>query len=459
MSEEKEKLESIAVNSDNELVRQIASEKLAEQFEGDEVAQKMIKLSQLLGGGSGSGGMDLDEEALKNLIKEEIESTKFGIDNLDALVKAKIDGKTLKANVTITRPSGKKYQRIVDLSKTDTPLFQKMMSDVLARNNVYLYGGAGTGKTFSANTISELLGWDLIIVNCNQFTSPLELIGGQTIDGYQEGKVTRAWGNLDEFGEPTGRGCVLLLDELPKIDPNTAGILNNALAKVSEVKFDKNNVEQPITLQNAQGKNIPRGEIFIMATGNSLLNSADAEYEANFKQDLSLQDRFVGSTYKVVVDVKFEWEQILNKQWCFIFIYLNKLRELIFEKGFQAKAFVSIRLMLSVAKTYQVYRSLIGKTQNITSNPELQLVPATGEGYGNVVGAFEGAKKIGAFRPKTIEDSMEEFFSLFTEEQRKQLKDDSNFDAFLEVVKDKDRFPLDKLNTESELKEVDKIIS
>ncbi len=36
MSEEKEKLESIAVNSDNELVRQIASEKLAEQFEGDE---------------------------------------------------------------------------------------------------------------------------------------------------------------------------------------------------------------------------------------------------------------------------------------------------------------------------------------------------------------------------------------------------------------------------------------
>jgi MoxR-like ATPase len=27
-------------------------------------------------------------------------------------------------------------------------------------------------------------------------------------------------------------GCVLLLDELPKIDPNTAGILNDALAKV-----------------------------------------------------------------------------------------------------------------------------------------------------------------------------------------------------------------------------------
>ena len=303
MSETRDKLEELALNSENKQVREIATQKLADQFQGDEIAQKMIKLSQLLGGGK--GGMDIDEEALKNLIKEEIESTKFGIDNLDALVKAKIDGKSLKANVTITRPSGKVVKRIVDLSKVNTPLFQKIMSDVLARNNVYLYGGAGTGKTFSATTIKKLLDWDLIIVNCNQFTSPLELIGGQTIDGYQEGKVTRAWGNLDEFGEKTGRGVVLLLDELPKIDPNTAGILNNALAKVSEFEFDANGVEQPMYLQNAQGKDIERGEIFIMATGNSLLNSADADYEANFKQDLSLQDRFVGSTYKVVVDVKY----------------------------------------------------------------------------------------------------------------------------------------------------------
>tara|TARA_R110001632_G_scaffold8729_1_gene34703 strand:+ start:40 stop:1413 length:1374 start_codon:yes stop_codon:yes gene_type:complete len=457
MSETRDKLEELALNSENKQVREIATQKLADQFQGDEIAQKMIKLSQLLGGGK--GGMDIDEEALKNLIKEEIESTKFGIDNLDALVKAKIDGKSLKANVTITRPSGKVVKRTINLSKVNTPLFQKIMSDVLARNNVYLYGGAGTGKTFSATTIKKLLDWDLIIVNCNQFTSPLELIGGQTIDGYQEGKVTRAWGNLDEFGEKTGRGVVLLLDELPKIDPNTAGILNNALAKVSEFEFDVNGVEQPMYLQNAQGKDIERGEIFIMATGNSLLNSADADYEANFKQDLSLQDRFVGSTYKVVVDVKYEWTDILNKQWCFIFIYLNKLRELIFEKGFQGKAFVSIRIMLSVAKTYQVYRSLISKSQNITPNPDLQNVPATGIGYGSIVGAFEGSKKVGAFEPKTIKDSMEEFFSLFTEEQREQLKDESEYSAFLEIVKDKDRLPMDKLNTESELKQVEKIIS
>ena len=54
---------------------------------------------------------------------------------------------------------------------------------------------------------------------------------------------------------------------------------------------------------------------------------------------------------------------------------------------------------------------------------------------------------------------MDEFFSLFTEEQRNTLKEESDFDAFLDIVKTKDKIPMDKLNTPSELKEVDRIIS
>ena len=115
--------------------------------------------------------------------------------------------------------------------------------------------------------------------------------------------------------------------------------------------------------------------------------------------------------------------------------------------------------MMSVTKTYQVYRELIAKGSAITPNPELQLVPATGQGYGNVVGAFESSKKTNAFKPKTIETAMDEFFSLFTEEQRNTLKEESDFDAFLDIVKTKDKIPMDKLNTPSELKEVDRIIS
>ena len=285
-------------------------------------------------------------------------------------------------------------------------------------------------------------------MNCNQFTSALELIGGQTIDGYQEGKVIRAFGNLNEDGTPMGKGCVLLLDELPKIDPNTAGILNSVLASVGEYQDGVAS-----TIQNAKGDIIQRGECYIMATGNSLLNTKDAEYEANFKQDLSLQDRFVGSTYEVFVNEKFEWSGILMERWAFIFIYLTKLRQLIRDEGFTAKAFVSIRLMQSLQKTYNVYRQVTdskGNKKNFTQNPDISFTPLLNDG---------GLSTIKSNTVKTIIDSMEEFFSLFSKEQSDILKEKSDYDDWKQIVREKDKFPMDKLNTTDELKQVEDILN
>ena len=337
--------------------------------------------------------------------------------------------------------------RTLDSSVT-RPIVQMVLSDILARNNVYLYGGAGTGKTYLAKTIQGILDWDLIVVNCNQFTSALELIGGQTIDGYQEGKVIRAFGNLKADGTPSGRGCILLLDELPKIDPNTAGILNNALASVGEYY---NGIAS--TIQNAKGDIIERGDCFIMATGNSLLNTKDAEYEANFKQDLSLQDRFAGSTYRVFVDRKFEWEGILLQKWAFIYIYLSKLRDAITEEGFTSKAFVSIRLMQSVQKTYNTFRQVkqaSGSVKNFTTDPDVSFTPAPIEG---------ALVSVQATTVKTIKDSLDEFFSLFTSEQADILKNKTDYKGWLEIVKEKNKMPMDKLNTPQELTEIDSIIA
>ena len=322
---------------------------MQDEFEGDVVAQKMIQLSQLLSASKQSS--NLDENEVKRIVREEIETDKIKFDDLDDTIKKLLNNQP--TNVTLTIKQGTAI-KVVTMKVDDSitrPLVQKVLSDVLARNNVYLYGGAGTGKTFLAGTLKRFLGWNMIVVNCNQFTSALELIGGQTIDGYQEGKVIRAFGNLNPDGSPMGKGCILLLDELPKIDPNTAGILNSVLASIGQ--YDNG---EPATIQNAKGDVIERGECFIMATGNSLLNTKDAEYEANFKQDLSLQDRFAGSTYKVFVDEKFEWENILFQKWAFIFLYLTKLRKVIQEEGFTSKAFVSVRLMMSVQKTYNVFR-------------------------------------------------------------------------------------------------------
>lgn len=118
-------------------------------------------------------------------------------------------------------------------------IFDVILSDFEAGNNVYLYGGAGTGKTYIVGEIADSINYKLITINCNQFTSPLDILGGQTIEGYQEGRLTEAWGNLfmPEINPKTGQpysGALLLLDELPKIDPNTAGLLNDGLSKIKD---------------------------------------------------------------------------------------------------------------------------------------------------------------------------------------------------------------------------------
>ena len=336
-------------------------------------------------------------------------------------------------------------------------LFDVILSDVEANNNVYLYGGAGTGKTFISGLIARALSYKLITLNCNQFTSPLDIIGGQTIEGYQEGRLTEAWGNLDLGINPRTckpySGAVLLLDELPKLDPNTAGILNALLSRVAE--FNKGQAKE---IQDGRGQKIRRGNLFVMATGNTLLNESNAEYEANFKQDLSLQDRFAGSTYEVFVDVAFEWTNILNQKWAFIFIYLNKLRRAIMDEGFQAKAFVSVRIMQSAQKTYQVYRSIMdapaGKAQfNVESDPSTSFTPAMGsDGYLKALSVLQQDKV------KTLEDTMKEFFNLFTDDQADTLKDVTDYEGFVRTLEEKNRIPLADLNTPSELQEVEEII-
>lgn len=449
---DKDKLEQILATTTDAKVRELAAEQLEEvgEAEGD-VTSQLVGLSNLL------SNVGADENEVKKIVTSELKKRKITIDNLDDKLKDIIDGIGTEITVTIYDSSNKVVYTGKQTISADVkrPLTQKILSDVAARNNVYLYGGAGTGKTFMAKTIAKALGWELITINCNQFTSQLELIGGQTIDGYQEGKVIRAFANLNEDNTPMAKGgCVLLLDELPKIDPNTAGLLNSALAKAGEYDMDIKDVKgksmrvfSPPEIENSRGQKFERKNVFIMGTGNSLLNSTDAEYEANFKQDLSLQDRFAGSTYRVFVDKEFEWKEILFEKWAFIYIYMSKLRKRIVEEKFTGKAFVSIRIMQSAQKTYNVFRQ-VQAGKGLKPVAEISSTPAP----------YQGLGKIQKKTVKTLEDTLDEFFELFTENQRERLKDDTGYNDFLKIIKQKNKIPLDKLNTPEELEEVDKIL-
>jgi hypothetical protein len=307
-----------------------------------------------------------------------------------------------------------------------------------------------THNTFIAGIIADKLNYKLITLNCNQFTSPLDIVGGQTIEGYKEGRLTQAWGNIDLGVNPLGNayeGALLLLDELPKIDPNTAGILNDGLAKikdgVKEVTDSKGNkVQVPPTIMNGNGELITKKKIFIMATGNSLLNEANKDYEANFKQDLSLQDRFAGSCYKITYNYKFEYEKMMTNvstkslpdvkiDLTFAFNFLSQLRMKIVELELTGVAFVSTRLMIVSRDTFVAY--IVNR----------ELAPD------NIV------------EPKKISEVVMSFMSLFKTDQRDNITNQlsAEFKEFYDMCAVKEALPLDQLNESTkEQKELAKII-
>ena len=160
-----------------------------------------------------------------------------------------------------------------------------------------------THNTFTAERVAEILNRDFMVLNCSQYTSPTEILGGQTIEGYKDGKLIVSWRD----------GKILILDEMPKLDPNTAGLLNDALAKSSKTRKNAK-----INSTNPSEPPIPRNENFaVIGTGNVYPNKPNpAGYVGNNQQDLSLLDRFSGSVYFV------DYSQYIDEESCrYKFLY------------------------------------------------------------------------------------------------------------------------------------------
>lgn len=439
----KEQLENVIATTGNEEIKAMAQaelqklELIEQASQGDELSVALLALKDVIDAYKQStspvaaSGSSVSKEEIEKIIEETLSGTpalkgKITLDDLDEELRAKLTAQ-VKVELSLQTPTSlmtSKSKTMLD--KFERPLFQKILSDFLARNNVYLFGGAGTGKTFMAKDIANFLGYSLVTVNCNQFTSSLDLLGGQTITGYQKGRLEMAWSNIDEKGNKM-QGAVLLLDELPKIDPNTAGILNEALAKVKD--FDQSTGEAP-TIRNGRGELLVMGNLFVIATGNTKLNETNVEYEANFKQDLSLQDRFSGSTYEITVDYEVEWNQIM-KGFAFIWIYMTKMREIILENKLTGFAFVSIRIMMSMKETYIVFREYDDKKVSGMS----------------------------LTKPKTVKNALDSFLNLFKTNQIDLLKQKTNYDEFIRICEEKNTMPLNALDTPEELKEVKKMIA
>jgi len=404
---------------------------------------QMLQLATLI---QTSGGMDDDD--VRQIAERVFASSQIAYGQLSPEIIDFIDKSrtTTIQMIGVTTPEG-----ITETTKksqgTKSNLYWVVICDALAGNNVYLYGSAGTGKSYMAKQIASHFQYKLITINCNQFTSPLEIIGGQTIEGYQEGKLTQAWGNLDLGINPATDkeylGAVLLIDELPKLDPNTAGVLNDALSKVKDPVEVKDGKVIPKIIFNGKNEPVAQKNIFIMGTGNTLLLRPDPTYTANFSQDASLQDRFAGSTYRVYYNYEIEYNDILtlrNKQlgdsgqvyqeinFAFLFNFLILLRKQIDELNYNNEAFISARIMANLRDTYLRWR-----INQMSPNPP----PVS----------------------KTLKDGLLSFLGLFTDTQLRNLKAKVPIDKFLdETLPEVDTRPLDELSTPSEKNQAKDIV-
>jgi cobaltochelatase CobS len=373
----------------------------------------------------------LSRDEITAILQDYLQKNRIKLDDLSDEIKSYLL-QASKVSLNITTSNFVGTGSGISATTFESPLFQKILSDAICDNNIYLYGGAGTGKTYIAEELAKFLGYDFIELNCNQFTSPLDILGGQTIEGYQRGKLERAWANIDSSGNYTGRGAVLCIDEMPKLDPNTAGVLNAALARVKLYKKDPTDPTKRIgaTIENGKGDKLQKKDLVIIATGNSKLNEQSTEYEANFRQDLSLQDRFVGSTYEVTIDYENEWNETMSG-FAFIYLPLLKLREKIFENKLTGFAFVSRRIMISLKDTYITYRN--AKDNNLKT-PQ------------NIKNALKN--------PKTLKQGIDSFLNLFKPEAMTVLMQAMDYDAFMVAIATKENMSIDALDTKEEIDEV-----
>ena len=155
-------IQALIVSSTNETTKKIAEERLkvleATKSAGTEgvIYDTLQQLQTLLSQGVGSG--NVDETEVKKIVDKELGDVKIGIGNLDPAVMALIGGST-KVSLNLTLPTGVvksgKSSGVID--EISEPENQIVLSDLLALNNVYMYGAAGTGKSFRAGQIQKIL--------------------------------------------------------------------------------------------------------------------------------------------------------------------------------------------------------------------------------------------------------------------------------------------------------------
>lgn len=181
---------------------------------------------------------------------------------------------------------------IAKLEGTFNKDFGKFVNLVGAGKPLYMYGPAGSGKSYTAKQIADALKLDYYETSQAMFAHELKGYG-DAAGKFVETAFYRAFAN----------GGVFFLDEVDASTPEALVVLNNAIANK---RFDF-----PVI------GNVNAHENFrVVAAGNTRMTGATLEYTARQMQDTSFKNRFFFATVtydrSVFLDIAGGDEEIVN---------------------------------------------------------------------------------------------------------------------------------------------------
>lgn len=174
------------------------------------------------------------------------------------------------------------------------------------RDNVWLGGPAGTGKTYLVSQVADALKLPFFRISCGPQT-PASLIFGHTTatGGYAPGIAYQAL---------TAEGAVLLFDEFDRLNPAVAVMVNGLL--------DGNAVTFP------NGETLkPKANTIYMVAANTF-GKPTAEFGTAQRQDTSTMSRFV--KIAVPIDEDLEKSVFGNNEWV---LFVQKVRRAVAKLG------------------------------------------------------------------------------------------------------------------------------
>lgn len=203
------------------------------------------------------------------------------------------------------------------------------------RLNIFLTGPTGCGKTFVAKKVAEALDLEFSSVSVTIGMSKSDLLGYLL--------PIEAGGNFSYVPAPFvtafESGGVFLLDEIDNGDPNTLGIVNQALANGE------------FYLPQRIGSNrVERHEDFIcIAAANTFGTGADAMYVGRSQLDAATLDRFASGMVQMDYSDEVE-EAIVDGE---VLKWGRELRSKI--ERLKLQRVVSTRLLIELSKLKEVY--------------------------------------------------------------------------------------------------------